>query len=75
MVQVLDGDHLQICKLQYCPQAGWCDSCTDSKPTEHIGLVNGVSADHRRRMETEAKAKVGASIWGEGENLFNSLPR
>ena len=30
----------------------------------HIGLVNGVSADHRRRMETEAKAKFVASVWG-----------
>ena len=32
-----------------------------------------VNIRHRRRMKTEAKAKVVASVWGE--NLFNSLPR
>ena len=28
---------------------------------------------HRRRIETEGKAKVVASVWGQ--NFFNSLPR
>ena len=32
-----------------------------------------VNIMHIRRMETEAKARVVASVWGE--NLFNSLPR
>ena len=29
---------------------------------------------HRRRIKTEEKAKVVASVWGK-RNLFNSLPR
>ena len=32
-----------------------------------------VQSCHRRRMETEGKAKVIAAVWGQ--NLFNSLPR
>ena len=30
---------------------------------------------HRRWIKTEEKAKVVASVWGGGQNLFNSLPR
>ena len=30
---------------------------------------------HTRRINTEEKAKVVASVWGGGENLLNSLPR
>ena len=36
-------------------------------------LINLVSTHHRRRMETEGKAKVVKSIWGA--TFFQSLPR
>ena len=38
----------------------------------YFGILENVGSVHRR-MESEVKAKVVASLWGQ--NLFNSLPR
>ena len=48
--------------MLYCPQE-----------MLHSHRFSHVSGMQRRRMETEAKAKVVASFWGQ--NLFNSLLR
>ena len=58
--------------IQYSQNSFLFSECAD-KSMFIMTLINLVSTHHRRRMETEGKAKVVKSIWGA--TFFQSLPR